>query len=559
MRMKLVLLSAALVGLMMVVPVALAGPEATPKQPQDGNLTGVYDLLVHEGAKSIGLQHCITRLDHDGTTNSVKVAAQCYWDQDVDDPNSAVPILPGEGPDGIPGPPPPPPYTVAAPTKLYGSYDPGGDTLDIAGCFSNTGGVDGPNIIGHVVVVGVKAQLLATGKQAGNLYLYTQMSNAQCYSIPPDVSGHPVPDPVPINLYPIEDRPECPGGDCVQAPWRTPNDTDFDDDGCTDYQELDKQGIEKCGDDPYNPYDGPAYADDISGNYSMTVTAIPADWDKIADELIPGFYFHCLADFQHSAPTNELDAKVYCYADNPEVPVNMEMGWDCVADPSDCGDGLAGPAPPPPFGDVDDRHATLTGVLNKLDNTIDIEGCLEDRDGQNPVGNIYMRTVALDVHTGMGFVEVWLGANPGGTDCGEGPFTPGTGFATILLQMARQSDGTVERDTDGDNCPDKNELSDDPAHGGLRDPFNRWDYFNPSLDGLNRVDDILKVVNQYFIDKGNPLYTKHTDRTSLTGSNAWNFGPPNGQQRVDDILAAVKSYFHDCSGGTFVDPDLEPK
>ena len=55
------------------------------------------------------------------------------------------------------------------------------------------------------------------------------------------------------------------------------------------------------------------------------------------------------------------------------------------------------------------------------------------------------------------------------------------------------------------------------------------------------------LVNQYFIDAGNPSYLEQTDRTALVGANPWNFGPPNGQQRVDDILAAVKSYFHDCA------------
>jgi hypothetical protein len=113
-------------------------------------------------------------------------------------------------------------------------------------------------------------------------------------------------------------------------------------------------------------------------------------------------------------------------------------------------------------------------------------------------------------------------------------------------------------DYDGDNCPDKNELSDNQAQGGLRDPYNRWDYFNPTKDGQNRVDDILATVNAYFIDKDNPSYSKQTDRTSLVGSNAWNFGPPNGQQRVDDILASVKSYFHDCEGGKWIDYPPKP-
>src|SRR3990172_3497289 len=140
----------------------------------------------------------------------------------------------------------------------------------------------------------------------------------------------------------------------------------------------------------------------------MPAPAVRADWDKIGGELVPGLYYHCLADLQHFGLLNELSAKVYCYIDSPNIPVNPQMGNDCVADPSDCGDGLAGPAPPAQFGDVDDRHTTLTGVLNKLDNTIDIEGCFEDRDLQSPLGNVYVRTVGVDAHTGMGQVEMWL-------------------------------------------------------------------------------------------------------------------------------------------------------
>jgi hypothetical protein len=117
-----------------------------------------------------------------------------------------------------------------------------------------------------------------------------------------------------------------------------------------------------------------------------------------------------------------------------------------------------------------------------------------------------------------------------------------------------------KHDSDQDGCPDESELGDTQASGGLRDPFNHWDYFNPTHDGLNRVDDILLVVNQYMIDKGNPAYTKNTDRTALVGANPWNFGPPNGQQRVDDNLAAVKSYMHDCGTGQLIsDDDYLPK
>jgi hypothetical protein len=31
------------------------------------------------------------------------------------------------------------------------------------------------------------------------------------------------------------------------------------------------------------------------------------------------------------------------------------------------------------------------------------------------------------------------------------------------------------------------------------------------------------------------------------GPDPWNVGPPNGLQRVDDILNEIHQYFHDCS------------
>ena len=101
-------------------------------------------------------------------------------------------------------------------------------------------------------------------------------------------------------------------------------------------------------------------------------------------------------------------------------------------------------------------------------------------------------------------------------------------------------------DSDGDGCPDGRELGTNQVTGGLRYPLNSWDYFNPSHDGLNRVDDILLVVGQYFKDTGNPAYNPDYDRT-LLGPNAWNLGPGNGLQRVDDILNSVNQYFHDCA------------
>jgi hypothetical protein len=106
----------------------------------------------------------------------------------------------------------------------------------------------------------------------------------------------------------------------------------------------------------------------------------------------------------------------------------------------------------------------------------------------------------------------------------------------------------VDPDTDGDHCPNAKELGPNPGQGGQRDPLNPWDYFNPTLDGLNRTDDIAIEVTHYgHDDNGDPLYSTRFDRTALMGGHPWQFGPPNGTLRTADITAAVLSYGHDCS------------
>ncbi len=101
-------------------------------------------------------------------------------------------------------------------------------------------------------------------------------------------------------------------------------------------------------------------------------------------------------------------------------------------------------------------------------------------------------------------------------------------------------------DTDGDGCPDMNEAGPSPYSGGQRSFLNSFDYFNPTHDGLNRVDDVLAVRDQYYTDSGDPGYTQDTDR-ALIGPSLWNLGPPDGKQRIDDVLNALHQYFHDCS------------
>lgn len=350
---------------------------------------------------------CITRRDHDAVTNEVKVTSKCYTQVQGGDPNSAVPELPGERYDedgdtvaDLDGPPPPPPYAGGAPAKGNGVYQEdyygdGKGHVTTTTCFPSNG--VSLNTISVVDIPAPLVQEAMNGGESGGLaYLYSLQSDAQCEGKAPDAHGG---SPVVAAIHATRIEGGGGSGASSDAAVATPNDSalggpvepgggtptppdrDYDGDGCTDWQELDKSGAEKCGWDPFNPYDGPVYADDMSGSYSITVTVTEADYDKVLDEPIPGSFYHCLADLQHDPETNDLAERLMCYTDNPLIPVNPEAEADCVAHPEACGDGLAGPAPPGPFADVDDQHAVLTGYVDKVKNTLELEGCFEDRDG----------------------------------------------------------------------------------------------------------------------------------------------------------------------------------
>lgn len=130
------------------------------------------------------------------------------------------------------------------------------------------------------------------------------------------------------------------------------------------------------------------------------------------------------------------------------------------------------------------------------------------------------------------------------------------GFLVFGAVSRASSSAGEGSDFDGDGCADIEELGTNQALGGQRDSTNQFDYMNPTHDGMNRVDDILAVVQQYFRDDndsspGSPPYVQGYDPgvdRSLLGPNPWNLGPPNGQIRADDILHSIHSYFHDCAG-----------
>jgi hypothetical protein len=185
--------------------------------------------------------------------------------------------------------------------------------------------------------------------------------------------------------------------------------------------------------------------------------------------------------------------------------------------------------------------------------------CIYVSDMNPPYGAAWSITMTVQLAKNGGQVSGTVAVVQDTTpaiSCASGTTT--TGSLTLTPLSTAYDNDWQENPPRGDGCPDYKELqatAGSQTAGGLRDPFNPYDYFNPTHDGLNRIDDILAVVRQYFHDDTDPPpglppysqdYNPDTDRTPV-GPNVWNLGPPDGTQHVPDILAVLKQYFHDCS------------
>ena len=103
----------------------------------------------------------------------------------------------------------------------------------------------------------------------------------------------------------------------------------------------------------------------------------------------------------------------------------------------------------------------------------------------------------------------------------------------------------TKNDTDRDGCTDDRELSSTQNSGGLRDPWNPYDYADINHDGAVSVPvDILQVANSL----GAVPPNDRRDRGALNyGPFAWNKSEPNGSIDVpNDILGVALQFGHSC-------------
>lgn len=116
-------------------------------------------------------------------------------------------------------------------------------------------------------------------------------------------------------------------------------------------------------------------------------------------------------------------------------------------------------------------------------------------------------------------------------------------------------------DTDKDGCTDGRELGDVKPFGGLRDPFNPFDYFDINGDGAISVGvDILQVAGAF--GNGNPRYVDYKERglkapdplrppgnqtnDYIDGPSSWNKKGPNGSIDIGGDILGVAGQFGDA-------------
>jgi len=548
------------------------GPTPT-KIANDGPLAGVGDILVGDLGTNAGLFYCIAKTDHEVSTDQIKTSLQCNIDvpgqgdtgltpPPWSDTNPALSNPSEPGADLVAGPPPPPPYTILAPSKGYGDHFPAGGAScsDVAGdpcvvtasCFEDVGSPAGlgPNIISVASIRTAEATVSGVDEvSTGVVDIYYNQNNTNCKG------GSPVgtPDFDNLALFSIDAYDK--GGANVNpnpAPWRPAaggTTLDFDGDGCSDEDELDKNSTAKCGDDPQNPSDSfDPNTVDLTGIYDLTTRVIRAD------DGAPGIYFYCRIDVQHNTGDNTVEASPFCYTDSVASEINPQ-GY-----PGLNGDGYSG-APPPglcpadptctadafpvfAFADVDTNPTVLSGTFDKGTNLIEIEGCFEDQDGESSLGNVYVE-LAISAHQLPGTVDIWILQTLPNCQNGTPVGAPTFDNADTAFAMPNPDKGKGY-DQDDDGVPTEREVGSGNACG-RRDPYNQYDYYDVSIprDGvIDLANDILGVILN-FAPGGYPAGDENFDRPApISGSaGAWNRGAPDGVIDLpNDILGVILQF-----------------
>lgn len=214
---------------------------------------------------------------------------------------------------------------------------------------------------------------------------------------------------------------------------------------------------------------------------------------------------------------------------------------------------------------MDDSHSVLTTTYDKATNRLLSVGCFLDEDGESALGDVWVESV-IDAHTGLGTVDIYLFQDVGTPGCGPNPPTGTASPADVETAEQPPDDPTTVRDdgwdSDGDGCSNAQELRQAESAGGLRDPFNQWDFMDTwatgsqtgNVDGFD-IADVVKRFGKIGDPTGDPHeeptaddnYHTASDRNSpILGGNLWNLPGPSGNIDGFDISAVVVQFGHTC-------------
>ena len=120
-------------------------------------------------------------------------------------------------------------------------------------------------------------------------------------------------------------------------------------------------------------------------------------------------------------------------------------------------------------------------------------------------------------------------------------------------------------DSDMDGCSDAHELGFNPRFGGLRDPADFWDFFDPNRDRGVGFQDFLAVLRHFGAVRVPPPtkaealaeallpeppvgeYWALADRGGQApGGDPWDELPANGSITFADFLSVLRQFGHTC-------------
>jgi len=199
-----------------------------------------------------------------------------------------------------------------------------------------------------------------------------------------------------------------------------------------------------------------------------------------------------------------------------------------------------------PVPHVDDNGPT-DGILSQ------VSPCIIDfSPGTNLQVNVTLATDKTLLGTDTGTIRVVLDTVHDDDD----PVTPadncddpsGTDLISSTVYDSATGEPVVEKDddTDRDGCVDEKELRSILNQGGLRDPWNPYDWYDINHDGAVTAGvDVLQVAQAFGVPAN---YSPRKDRGAVNfGPFAWNkSGPNNNINSGGDVLGVSQQFSSPC-------------